>query len=260
MTQTPGATAPPSESTDPHPSPAVLIAYHREELTEAEADGVREHLVDCEGCMDSVLSMARLEEDLRTAEPAEEPAMVRSLERLRRRQADSATAVPASRPVEAPVPEPVLPVRTLGGWGWAQAALVVLCLGLGGLSLSQRQEIGRLTRPVGNLEPLRLSAGEGFRGGDLLRLGEGSGGLEVQINVPIELRHSGYRVDLAEGDGGQILASLSSLEPGAGGFLSVFFPRQGLRTGTYSLELVGNDSDGTESSIETFRFRLEVER
>lgn len=256
MTQTPRAAAPLSESTDAHPSPAVLIAYHRAELTDAEADGVREHLVDCEACLDSVLSMARLEEDLRAAEPVQDPAMMRSLERLRQRRA---TPMPVLRPVEAPVVEPAVAARGGGGWGWARAALVLLCLGLGGLSLSQRQEIERLARPVGNLGLLELSPGSGLRGGDPVRLDKGSGGLELRIRIPVELRHPSYRVELTAGEGEQALASLAGLEPGPRGFLRAFFPRRSLETGTYSLHLFGIDSAGTESSIESFRIRLEVE-
>lgn len=46
--------APPGE----HPDPEELLAYHRRELAEEEAERVREHLVECEACADVILDFA----------------------------------------------------------------------------------------------------------------------------------------------------------------------------------------------------------
>lgn len=268
MTQTPRASAPPSEPAASHPSPTVLIAYHRDELTEAEADGVREHVVDCESCLQTVLTMGEMEEDLRVAEPVEDPAMLRSLERLRQRRTEerggqaAGVEAPAARPwrVEPPAPPVAVPAARRGGvgHGWAQAALVLLCVGLGGLSMSQRQEIERLSRPVGNFESIRFSVGSNLRGADRVRLGRESGGLQVVIRIGVEVEHESYRAELVAKDG-ESAGSLSGLGLEPGGALRLFFPRRGLQTGAYVLEIFGVTESGAETLLDTLRFQVEVE-
>jgi hypothetical protein len=138
-----------------HPTPEELAAYRNRELTEPEADRIRDHLALCHDCADLLLDLANfghLEPPAGVA-PASEEEVDRAWESLRSRIAESEAEAPKQLDRSAPVvqlravPPPAEPRRR--NWqAWALAAMLILTLGLGG--------VWRLShRPIAEIGPVR---------------------------------------------------------------------------------------------------------
>ena len=138
--------SPPETETMGHPDPAKLAAYRDGQLSPDDEGSFRDHLMECEDCVDLLLMGAGspAPEDPKVADFEKEVTWRALRAELRADQAQQEAAAARAR-IEVQ--------RRRSGyerWGLVAAALVVV-LPLGGLSLRQQTVITEVTRPQINV-------------------------------------------------------------------------------------------------------------
>lgn len=216
-----------------HPDPEVLLAYHEGELSEAEAERVREHLVECDACTDVILDFAAFP-DLEP--PAEEdrltPAELRHDREALEARIGSGGRSWWSRAEYAALPAAavfLLAALGLGIWGWQLRGNVV----------ELEATVAELRAPE-SVELVTISdPDEVTRGGEPIVLQ-----LDAEGLVVLSLPWSGdgfsrYSIDLGAADDELSLRELEVEEQVLGGF-AVKLSRDLFEPGENVLELYGH--------------------
>jgi hypothetical protein len=264
--QDPLTTASP-HPTSPHPSPALLLAYHADELSETEADSVREHVVECDECLEAVLDMASCEEELASGGEVEGAPE----EKWAEFQAMLGAAPDAPSPVMVPPPEPAtaepptIPrVRPPAGstpWPhqWALAAMMLLSLGLTAFFAHQRGRLQESRTPRANPLIVSLVSEQDpeFRdaSSEAVPASSSLSDLTVVLTPPDAPAFPEYRVLVFSAGSHEPLHAVDGLEPQEGGVIQVFLPA--LPVAGYRLDLFGLE-EGKEELLGTYRLRLEA--
>ncbi len=214
--------APPGE----HPDPEVLLAYHEGELSEDEAEGVREHVAACEACADVILDFAAFP----ALEPPSEEDRLTPAELRHDREALEARIGAGRHPWWSRSEYAALPAAAvfllaalgLGIWGWQLRGNVMELQEASSVELVTLSEVSEVDRG-GQPTVVHLDA----EGPVVFFLPRPSAGL------------ARYSLDLRTPDDGLALRELEVEEQDLGGF-AVRLPRDLFEPGENVLELYGH--------------------
>jgi hypothetical protein len=220
----------------------LLVAYTNDQLSEAEAERVRDHLVGCPQ------SRALLRELVHFPETQEGMAIP-----------DEVELEGAWRKVRSRISPPEAPrVAAKTTWIAVAAGLALACVGLGIWGTAQQRTVRELSRPVANVviedlypigDPLRQRETAGL---PALELGETTRELVLVLHS-IEAR-PGLRARLYRPKGRELWNS-PALEVEPEGTVVLAIPSGSLSPGAYSIAL-SDDSPGERPQLYAFEIRL----
>ncbi len=180
-----------------HPDPEVLLAYQQEDLPEAEAERIRDHLALCRECGELVLDFAAFPG---LEPPAGGPRVDRREIRERWRELQAAMGgarMPAWRRSAV-----VLPLA---------AAFLVAALGLGAWNVSLRERLTEATAPRGIVPVFDVSPESRVTRGtsrNTLQLPATADRVVVSLLVGEPRDFPAYEVDLTDAGGRRLVAGL----------------------------------------------------
>jgi hypothetical protein len=240
----------------PHPDPEELAAYHAGELSLAEEERLRDHLVACRECAGLLLDLDGLADPGFGAGAGSEDkdAVWQRLQEETRAPASivSAPVVPLRRP--APASPRWLPALA--------AALLVATLGLSLWVATLRRTVEDLSRPQLNAPVLDLYSGTARGEGSpppVFAVPRETRFFTVILNPAGQRRYDGYRVEILRADGRKVWAG-GGLERNAFGSFSLTLPRGALGPGEHRIRLLGRtgrDGKALEEPIEEYALRVE---
>lgn len=226
-----------------HPDPEELLAYHERQLTEPEAERLRDHLAGCPECARVVLDF----EAFPDLEPPGEEYRLTPADVERERRALEARIEARSRPVWQRH-QVLLPLA---------AALFLGALGLGVWGLALQDRLERATGPRGDVwivADLR-PASEPVRGPEpTVRVPEWAGRAVLLLSLRPGQEHQAYRVDVVSPNGGLLVSDLP-VRRAPDGLLAVELPPELLVPGELRLELSGSQR-GTWERVAEYRVEL----
>ena len=242
---------------DDHPSTEHLLAYHLGELDEAAEAMVANHLIGCERCVETLLDLEPLSQPDYPAQP-EDPEAPADFERAAAwKQLQPRLGVEANQPTAASSKQ-----------AWALAAVLALaCLGLSFWVLQLRNEVARggeiahttppfeaqINVPIAYLDA--VTRGETAEESPRLTLPER--GIILLIVTPSAPKAYGrYRAEITT-LGGELLWESAELTSSELGGVRIALPSKSLPAGELRVRLAERTDDGTESTVESYRLRLE---
>jgi hypothetical protein len=220
-----------------HPTPEELVAYRNGELTEPEAEQIRDHLALCHDCADLLLDLADFghlapPEGIAPASPEE---VDRAWASLQGRIAEA--AVPSTPERTAPVVQlhvvsPYAEPSRQDWRTWALAASVILAVGLGAwnLSLQQRVREGLAPRAGGPVVDLK---NETTRGADKTAEISAKAGGYLALDPTDQVQGEEYEAEIADDRGSSVYPVLHIFgdEP------NIFIQGGTLKPGHYEIRL-----------------------
>lgn len=241
-----------------HPSAETLLAYHDDELSEAEARDVREHLSLCRECAETVVDLANFpdveprDEAFRLSTEEKEVHWQELLGRIEERGGFEEDLV---RTKTSPTTGP--PTTRWRPYLMA-AVLAVATLGLGWWIAQLQQAPLPGPAPEANLAvielaPLGVSV---LRGEDAHELPESISSLVVLLALPdLQPLEDAAVVVRKQGPEGEVVWRRSGLVRTPTGHFSVRLPREMLPPGTYHLTLTGT-TEGDEELLAEYELEI----
>lgn len=238
------------QSSEQHPSPERIAAYHEHRLGPEEAEEVREHLAACPDCAAQLLALASLfDGDEESGPEMSRAELDAAWERQRARLFPSPPAVLAERR------KPPVSSR----WAWATAATMGLAAALlTVVVIDQRKALEQLARPQANPPLVNLvpvgSVRQGVEDVPELRFPE-EGEWAWVILSPPELGSPSYDVEVFGPNGERILLFESLRGSEADNFRIALPPSVLAAPGEYRILLFGK-KEGQRQDPEEFAFRV----
>jgi hypothetical protein len=238
-----------------HPDPEDLLAYHSGQVSDEEADRVREHLALCPTCCDLLLAMESFREfegETSAEEAAEKAAIWRRLKESISQEKTwlAAGLSPCSR----------VPYFRRAAIPWALAASLFLAvLGLSAHVASLQKQVKDLSAgpKVVTLVDL-LPEGERVRGAETgeIQISKDTPEVVLILNLVDSRPFRSYKVALM--DNAKTIWETAELRPAPDGYFALSVPREGLPADSRRLQVdLYGQADGQEELVATYPVRFQ---